>query len=986
MHSKIIRLKNVLGALVLTAGIVVGTVCAASVYELRNNQPFPLRAPVKITEQQALPDGVWKVGGDTLAQSQNGELYLVTEIPASGEKRFVPTQVVAGATGQKDAALAASASGGSVSLQFDARDLGRLSWSLVLQPLEVTAKGTARPVKLPLDYKAEFSALPLDFQKTASGPVFDLWKGTADKNGLVCTVVLRVYHAGFLDIETSLANRSADAEKKVYCALVCRWEQPETPKRTLDYDNHITELEPAAYSPFRLGTERHLFIQRGADWIRSDYKSGVSVVWMNEFSDSFTLLDESSRNTFKQSRYVGGSLPQLGQEIQTAERAIYSITEIARPNIRSYSPDRIFDNVLPAKGDGVQFASRMVFARAPLDDVRTTQQFLGYSSVRSQSREGDATRVTWGVPHVRFGTAYFPYSTLGENFDRKKLPGMDREAFWPLAADTVLRWREFADEIKRDLRLAKGMGFELIRLHHIELLSAIPDDTRREYLDFLFDEMRHLGLKVMVDVYGTPESIAELVRRYGDIIDTVEIENEILIWGIPLDRPKQWAAIYRAVKEVAPHVRVHLTCHTNTAIFERLDKLGVPYDNVSMHTYIDSVDALPSGRGFALGTASRATKENKPAVVTEWNWRNVTRLAPEKRAKFTYDVFDSALATRSISEMHEFQFQETMCPNPRAGRGNILRHYELLTLSRRLKLEAFAFMDLIKKYTRAGDSVRLLDAPPAITTLNPKGAGSAEITLTNTTAKPMRLKLALETSADFRVKFREGQAETLELAPGQSAAITLDVQTTAAAPAPGFYHGFLRIEGSDALLRYTWIEGRLHGKPRFDTTAATGAVVYPRGVAKEVALNFRKPIVVAYTATSSVLEAETAIAIANTLESATGMPIEALSAENITAEHIEDMTIIAVGTTKQLGAALEQQGLAADTLPQNLKSYVVAFSPEEGHAPRALFIGGNEARDVEDAGMDFLLRYWQHAKDSVSRRVGLVEKELPRGGNPVKLP
>src|SRR5262249_27614701 len=127
--------------------------------------------------------------------------------------------------------------------------------------------------------------------------------------------------------------------------------------------------------------------------------------------------------------------------------------------------------------------------------------------------------------------------TLGENFDELKLPGMDRDGFWPLAADTVTHWRDFADDIRGDLRIAKSMGFQLIRLHHLELLGAIPKDTRQEYLDFLFGELRHLKLQVLVDIYASDEAIADLLKHHGDVIDSVEIENEILIWGIPLDRP-----------------------------------------------------------------------------------------------------------------------------------------------------------------------------------------------------------------------------------------------------------------------------------------------------------------------------------------------------------------------------------------------------------------------------------------------------------------
>src|SRR5205814_5890035 len=167
------------------------------------------------------------------------------------------------------------------------------------------------------------------------------------------------------------------------------------------------------------------------------------------------------------------------------------------------------------------------------------------------------------------------------------------ESFWPLAADTVNQWRLFADDIRRDLRIAKAMGFALVRLHHLELLGPIEKKVRQEYLDFLFGELRHLKLKAMLDVYASPEQITELLKRYGDVVDSVEIENEVLIWGIPLDRPKYWNEVYDAVKSVAPQVQVHLTGYNNTGMFDRLAALGVKSDRVGLHSYLDSLEAIP---------------------------------------------------------------------------------------------------------------------------------------------------------------------------------------------------------------------------------------------------------------------------------------------------------------------------------------------------------------------------------------------------------
>jgi hypothetical protein len=51
-----------------------------------------------------------------------------------------------------------------------------------------------------------------------------------------------------------------------------------------------------------------------------------------------------------------------------------------------------------------------------------------------------------------------------------------------------------------------------------------------------------------------------------------------------------------------------------------------------------------------------------------------------------------------------------------------------------------------------------------------------------------------------------------------------------------------------------------------------------------------------------------------------------------------------------------------------------------------LAVSGPDPAAVEQAGMDLALRWWRKAKDSAARRVGLAEKELPRGGDATKLP
>lgn len=601
--------------------------------------------------------------------------------------------------------------------------------------------------------------------------------------------------------------------------------------------------------------------------------------------------------------------------------------------------------------------------------------FVGYTSFNEQRKTPDGAAISFGVKSVRFGTSYFPYSTLGENFDTLKLPGMDREAFWPLAADTVVRWPEFADDIRRDLRIAKFMGFQFIRLHHLELLAPIPKETRQQYLDFLFGELRHLKLQAMLDAYASDAAIVELLRRYGDVIDTVEIENEVLIWGIPLDRPPQWQQTYAAVKQAAPHVRVHLTGYNNTGMFNRLESLGVPFDRVGLHSYMDSLDAIPTARGYALALGSFCSKIGKPPTITEWNWRQLTRLTPEARAKIYPAIFDNALATRAIPEMYQFQFNETLAPNLRVGRGNILRHYELVHLSRRAKLEALELMKLIKKYSASDDALCLLDVPPVVVNLDAQGAGRATVKIKNTSKRTLNLTATTESPANLTATLRN--SKKLSLKPRQTKSLSVALQS--ADMTPGFYHCFVRLEGSEGFLRYGWVEARLAGAPRLDTETKS-AVAYPRGTPEELNLDFTRPFTVVYGTNAPVLEVETAFAIASTLESASGQPIEMVQLNDLPKFTGQLRNLIMVGTPK----SNERIAFASAQRPELKSGQIERFTGP--NQEQWLVVTGEDSLAVEHAGMDLLLRWWRHAKDSAARRVGLIEKELPRGGDATKLP
>lgn len=909
------------GASLLRAGPAI-TLC--------NNQPFAWRLPVRV-HIATTNGGPWLTSDGKPAQVFGHDLLFIADMPAAGTRKFAFHR---GTPGSHPPNVEIEPDNTGVRLIYSGRELGRLTWEIDAHKAIIDKHATnAMP-----DFDAGFTPLPLEFQRAAHGPVFDQWLAAATHDGLQLQIELLAYADGFLDINARLTNASADPQIKTYAAVVCRWEQPPVASQSLCYDNHIQKLGQRDHSPYRSGKGRERYAQRGTDWARTVFKDGTTAAWLNDFAPSFTVIDRSTNNPLHCPRYAGANLSQLGQEVQTVPGRFYSITEIARSQGKAFA-NRGTENALPARGEGISFSSRLVFTNAALGDMETDQTFVAFTSYNAQRTQSAGATMSFGVPSIRFGTSYFPYSTLGENFDDWKLPGMDREAFWPLAADTVLRWPLFADDIRRDLRIAKAMGFQLIRLHHLELLAAIPKDIRRQYLDFLFGELRRLHLRALIDVYASPEQLADLTGRYRDVIDGVELENEILIWGIPLDRPPQWIADYAAIKKADPQAQVNLTGYNNTGMFNKLLQLGVKFDRVDLHSYIDSLDAIPSGRGYALAMGSYASKIGKPPMITEWNWRGLTRMSEQARAKIYPPIFDNALATRAIPDFYEFQFNETLAPNPRIGRGNLLRHYELLNLSRRPKLEAFEFMKLIERYSAPNDPVRVIESSHEAVKLDDHNRARLDISVTNTGAVPLRLHAIPENYDGLNVKLLTASKFTVP--PGGSAIVPIEVTLTNRVP--GFYHVFVRLESGKGFLRYLWSEVRMAGAPQMDADPAEK-------------FDLSRPVIVAYGAKAPTLEVETAFALGQTLESATGMIVPVLPLTDVPQESLDHL--IFVGTKKETPA----------------------------HGQDWLTVTGRDSRAVEQSGMNLILRYWKFAKDSAARRVGLARKDLPRGGDPAKLP
>lgn len=965
-----------------TVSAIANKTTASNDVVIVNNQPYRVRMPMRIRGQK-LGTGNWVTSKGRAVQQVGDDLVFIADLNASSSQRL---SFGRGANSNNPPALVLLPTTEGVAVQYQGHDVGRLSWDVVVRespPAARTTVAVTRP-----DFSRQFAAIPLSFSKTVSGPVLDIWSAEGTRGGLKLRIELQAYHDGFLDLNTEIENVSA-AVTNVYAAAVCKWQQPRAVSRSVNYNNQILPLGNVAWSPFRgtddsgTGEFRHMFIQRGVDWVNTRL-TDTSALWLNDFAPSFTVHQKATDK--RPGHWTGANGPQLEREVQTGAETLLAITEIARANTRYYL-DRFVPNVLPPPGEPIAFSSRLVFADSVVTDARADEEFIGYVGYGEQRQSAAGLRVSIGVPGVSFGTNYFPYSTLGENFTLLKLPGMDRAAYWPLAADTVTKWRLFADDIRRDLAIAKAMGFEIIRLHHLELIAPLDEMTRNEYLDFLFAEIRRLKLHALIDAQMQPEEIAAIVRRYREVIHGVEIENEILIFGINDGREKYWNAVYAAVKKVDPNIPVHLTGHTNAGAFERLTRLGVKADRIGQHSYMDSVPAIPSARGYALAMANYARKVGKPSVITEWNWRGLTRLTPEARAKFYPAIFENVLKTRSVPEIYQFQFNESLAMDPLTLKG--IRHYEPIWLSRRPKPEAFELMRLIREYSLPENSVRLLEVPYTHEDLNAAGQGTLDFRLTNTGLRSLRLRARLEAPANTQVQFKNRQ-RTITLEPGASVSMPVEVMIRpksdqgpmAAKPQPGFYQVFLRLDGEDGLLRYGWGEARLAGAPEIDkapNVVSNSKVKYGRAALE---FDFNRSLAVVYGDKAPIQDVETSYALVNALESATGRPVAIYTLSDVPEDVLQRGALLLVGTSKT--NKLIGEGTRGSEF-SDAERYV-AVMPANATRGERLIIGGATPEDAEAAAMDLLIRFWKYAKDSAARRIGLVAKEIPQGGDPALLP
>ncbi|MEO5904689.1 MAG: hypothetical protein ABIQ55_11790, partial [Gemmatimonadaceae bacterium] len=445
-------------------------------------------------------------------------------------------------------------------------------------------------------------------------------------------------------------------------------------------------------------------------------------------------------------------------------------------------------------------------------------------------------------------------------------------------------------------------------------------------------------------------------------VTRVEIENEVLIGGIKPSDPARWTSLYNAAKTAAPNAQVFFTAAGNNAMFERLRDLGVPFDRVGLHLYKHGPQWKEAYSSHVLGSAGYASEIGKPLTIGEFNWKDLTRISPEKRVGEVAQVYESVLSPHAVPEVFEFQLQEALAFNPSVS-GSYSRHYEPLGQDRRPKPEGLEAMRIIRKYSSPTAPIRTLSIVVRETQFN-NDKSSAFFTITNKTVRTLRIRIAAMAFDGLTSKLNS--ASTVTLLPGASTSGTIALQL-AGDKRVGTYHHFLRVDYENSQA-WGWGVASKQGAPQFSGKSVLGdRVLYPQGADVVNQIDWNRPTAVAFGANAAVLELEVAYQLASTLQSATGRAVRVSSIADLPDSIIKHGLVILVGTptSNAMVPAVKLSGAPGSRPGAGL----IWLNSANTHL--SLVLGGPDPKAVQAAVVELILRYWPTAKDATMRITGM---------------
>ncbi|MEO8334091.1 MAG: hypothetical protein ABI664_03910 [bacterium] len=921
---------------IVTLGIPLAAQQPATLV-LRNNHELQYRGPIDLTTD--LADGRY-AGPNAIADVRGGKTHVVASLAPNSEI----TLVRRGAPADKpfaDGPLSVAPSAGSLVLGWDkSGKIASLGLGLVVIP------GSTASVD---DAVRNFAPLSFGWTTAPDGAL----NGLAERDGYVVSVSARPYGGGWLDVRSTIVGSKAPAGP-AYVALVRRVVSASPSDASIRFNGRTLNV---ADSPMMWeGDFRYV---HGTDWMQ--WKSGsLSLLSVNGFTPVPSVKHGST--------WGEGSHFYVWERTRQTRDTTYLISEISGPN--ADQPKKGYMAVVPygapGVGDTVALKWRLAFAPNPAAHWADIQ-LREFSGTRTAVRDGDVVRGSIGVPYTQFGMSYFPYSTFSENFDYYRVPKLNSENFWPTSPVMWAKWRDWQPRMRTDMHIIRAMGFDILRLHHLELLQEMPRAEAFAFLDFYAEQARSLGFKLMIDTEGPAEWVTAVLDRYKDLVVRVELENEVLIPGIPPAAPARWKALYAAAKAAAPNADVFFTGAGNNSMFERLKSLGVPFDRVGLHAYKHGPLWKEAWSSHALGTAGYATELGKPMTLGEFNWKDLTLLSPEARPAEWATIYENVLATRSVQDIIQFQFQEQIAFNTSVG-GTKSRHYEPVGIDRRPKPEAFVAMKLMREYGRPDAPVRVLPVQVQVVRFV-NGRAEASFTVTNNTGAAAQV--SLESVAYDGTTTRLLTPSTMKLAAGASGTGRVALSTASNAM-PGAYHHFVDARYG-AGRSIGWGVASLEGAPTFaDTTVLGDRVTYAQGLDVVKGIKWDRPLAVVFGEKGIALEVEQAYQLANTLQSATGRPVRVSQEKDLPDSIARRGSVFLVGTAATVALIAE-----TNTAVEAGKGTI---SLHRAGGREWVVLTGADAKGAQAAVVELELRYWPNAKDATIRITG-VEKGKALGNS-----
>lgn len=898
---------------------------------VRNNHEIPYRGPIDLTMD--LADGRY-AGPDAIADVRDGRAHLFAALPAKSAVTLRRTGMPTANAFAQDGPLVVAPSPTSLALRWHARTLADVAFGLVVIPGDSATTDAA---------VRAFAPTSISWTTAADGALH----GSAERDGYRIAITARPYAEGWLDVRASLVRRAPTSTSPSYVALVRRVVTSSPSEARMRFNGR--ELEGAATPDTWEGDFRYV---HGVDWVQ--WKAGATTLLsVNGFTPTPSVKHGST--------WAEASHFYVWELTRPRGDTTYLVSEIAGPN--THQPKKGYMAVVPyaapEQGDTVALKWRLAAADAPPAQWGEIQ-LREFSGARLVSRVGDTVRADIGVPYVTFGISYFPYSTFTENFDFYRVPAVTSEGFWATSPVMWKQWRAFIPRMRTDLHIVRAMGFDMVRLHHLELLQTLDRADAFAFLDFYASESRALGLKWLVDTEGPPEWVSAVLHRYADLVTRVELENEILIPGIKPEEPARWTALYAAAKQAAPAAQVYLTGAGNNSMFARLRQLGVPFDRVGLHAYKHGPAWKEAWSSHMLGSAGYATELGKAVTLGEFNWKDLTRLSPEAQASEFAEIYRQVLAPRAIPEVLEFQFHEDLAFNP-AVAGTVSRHYEPLGLDRRPKQTAFVAMELMREYERPDAPTRQLPVRVGEARFA-NGAAEASFTVANNTDRVQRVVLTPIAFDGTRTRLLT--PSSLTIAPHASANGRVALSLPAAAK-PGTYHHFIEVK-YDSATSIGWGIVANESAPAFaDSTLLGDRVTYAQGLGVVKDVKWDRPLAVVFGEKSPALELEDAYQLANTLQAATGKRVRISGEKDLPDSLASHGTVLLVGTPATNALIAGTRIVAAGAAGHG----TIALDRTGGR--EWLVLTGADAKGVEAAVVELELRFWPNAKDAVVRVTGM---------------